>query len=116
MLFTIYLLVFTLVAEKQSCNGGKKDILHGCLQSSEGDCAIACHNKSSMFVFGIGGACYGQKCTCWCHTDAFQNGTCNQIPSTLYNLYRYGYGKGESNFHKGMDNLILDFELTHRDP
>ena len=98
MLITIYLLVFTLVAEGQYCNGEREN---ACLQFSVADCAIACHNKSSMFTFGTQGRCYGSKCNCLCQHGAFQNGTCNQRASSYYNLYRYGYGKGESNFHKG---------------
>ena len=92
MLITIYLLVFTLVAEGQYCNGEREN---ACLQFSVADCAIACHNKSSMFIFGTGKGCYGSKCKCLCQHGAFQNGTCNQRASSYYNLYRYGYGKGE---------------------
>ena len=52
------------------------------------DCAVACKNLSSMFVFDQECSSF-TGCYCYCEIYAEPNGTCSTKDALSYNLYKY---------------------------
>ena len=81
------------MSEKHECEGGDD---YACLQPSLEVCAIACKNRSSMFIYGRADGdetrCYGGKCRCACEAAASKEGSCTEVPHTGYNVYKYAPG------------------------
>lgn len=59
-------------------------------------CADLCKRRTSMFIFGT--VFFGEseqcdeatgKCSCFCETAAASDGTCKQMKSTYYDLYKF---------------------------
>ena len=50
------------------------------------DCAVACKNLSSIFVFGQDSSSFFG---CYCEINAEPNGTCSTMDALSYNLYKY---------------------------
>ena len=59
-------------------------------QKTVKECAIACKNISSMFVFD--NSCFS-ICGCYCEIGADANGNCSTKYSEYLNLYKYVGGK-----------------------
>ena len=83
-------LEFLLVSNKHECDGSSE---YACLQPSLEACAIACQNRSSMFLYGRAERgterCYGSKCRCYCEIHASKEGSCTTIAHSGYDLYKY---------------------------
>ena len=90
--YSFLFLEFNLVAEKHECDGEE---VSGCLQTTLEDCALACYNISSMFIYGnllsdaTDTRCWGNKCRCMCETAATSDRKCTRSPTISYNLYAY---------------------------
>ena len=86
------------MSKQRECTGDEES---GCFQTSVEGCAIACENRSSMFVYGIAGSsrCLGSKCKCLCETGAKVNGTCTETSHSGYHLYKYKPGESRSDMY-----------------
>merc|ERR1712217_251495 len=78
---------YELVAGATECSG-KSEYSPGRFPQLE-ECANACKDMSSMFLFGTdeydNSGCNENGCACWCETG----GTCNQVTHTGFDLYQY---------------------------
>ena len=78
-------------------------------------CAIACKDRASMFIFGTNAfgddRCYRDGCKCICETAANDDGTCDIKEHMGYNLYRFtNWESGKYQFSYCQQRQIL---LSH---
>ena len=83
-------LAWSIVGEQQECEG--REIGKGKMDSID-DCAKACREHASMFVFGTNDfgvdRCDLTGCNCLCETGARSDGTCDTADHRGYRLYKF---------------------------
>ena len=80
---------WVLAHDVSECNGTEES-WKGYLEKIQ-NCADACRDVSSMFIFGIEGSnrCKDGKCRCYCETVASADGICDIIEHKGYRLYSF---------------------------
>ena len=85
---------YTLAAKRKHCVGSEVKMGY---QYSLEDCAKACFNVSSMFIYGTNDFNYypprcsvaQDGCLCYCQISASEEGSCDTKAHMGYKLYRY---------------------------
>ena len=83
---------WSIVEGEKECSGD--EISKGRVNSVE-DCAKACRDYASMFIFGtndfsrVRQYCNANGCECYCETSAKEDRTCDTVTHNGFRLYRF---------------------------